>query len=273
VDVGVLRHRRVQQEPHGQGDGHGLISVTTTSACERVITRADLDAACNCQIDSLNLTTTEIDDILDSACDTLANIAQLPVGRCAKTYRPCRDYCRYFNCDCCGPQGIPLPGINPTVTAVKIDGALVSAGSYMTLRSPGGMLMLERFEPDGTPALWPHWQRVTLPDSQPDTFSISLTAGIAATDKVMVAAAAEIACDIVSHYAHERETTDGLVAASGFGISMDFRRFGDPTDQETQNLAGLNWLRRFVVAHGGGRPGAIWCPELDNGWTLYESWS
>jgi hypothetical protein len=58
------------------------------------------------------------------------------------------------------------------------------------------------------------------------------------------------------------------VSAVAYGVSVDYRRFSDPTDQETMALAGLSWIRRFVLAHGGAGYAAIDSNDLHNGWEL-----
>jgi hypothetical protein len=243
---------------------------TRRYACERVISAADLPAACKCKLDALNLTADQQLDLLDAACDTLAKLSRLPVGRCAKPYRPCRDACRYFDCACaCGPNGIPLPGILPKVTAVKINGVVVDTATYATVKSPGGAYTLERFLVDGTVDIWPHWQRVYLPDTADETFQITVEMGLY-PDEVMRAAAAEIACDMISRLANERHVAPGTVSANAYGVTVSNVGFGDTPDKEAQNLAGLHWLRRFVSSNGGGQPTAIYSPDLDRGWSLYE---
>lgn len=243
---------------------------TRQYACERVITAADLSAECRCKLEALNLTADQTLDLFDSACDTLAKLSRLPVGRCSKVYRPCRDACRYFDCHCaCGPNGIPLPGIMPRVTAAKINGTTVDPATYATIRTRGGEVTVERFLADGTPDIWPHWQRVYLPDTAADTFSITVEVGLE-PDEVMKAAAAEIACDMISRLTNDRITVPGATGATSYGTTVSNIRFGDPTDQEAQNLVGLHWFRRFVSANGGGRPSALYSPDLDSGWQLYE---
>lgn len=242
--------------------------MTLREACERVIDTADL-ARCECSYVELGLTGPQINDLLDDACNALARITHLPVGRCSTVYRPCHRGCSSFWCGCCGPSGIPLPGINPVVSGVKIDGATVATNTYTVIRTPNNW-MLERIDPTtGVQQAWPHSQYIAAPDTLAGTFSITVTSGTW-NDWVTKAAAGEIACDMLSHLNIERETNDGVVAATGYGITESYTRFGDPTDQETRNLAGLAWLRRFVSSYGGARPAAIWSPELDYGWELFE---
>ena len=69
-------------------------------ACETVIALEDLDKQTQCEIEALNVPSDQVLDLLDAASDALAEITLLPVGRCTKVYRPCRDSCRYFDCHC-----------------------------------------------------------------------------------------------------------------------------------------------------------------------------
>jgi hypothetical protein len=242
--------------------------VTLREACERIIDTDDL-ALCECSYVDLGLTGPELNTLMDDAANALARLTHLPVGRCTTTYRPCRRGCSSFYCGCCGPSGIPLPGLNPTVTSVKIDGVTVATNEYTVIRTANNW-MLERFDPvNGYPAVWPHSQNIAAPDTMAGTFAITVTSGTY-SDYLLRNAIGEIACDILSHLNAERETDEGAIAATGYGVSLSYVRFGDPTDQETRNLAGLSWVRRFVASYGGGRSSALWSPELDEGWILYD---
>jgi hypothetical protein len=245
--------------------------VTLRVACERVIEMVDL-RNCDCELDKISpeLTEEELDGILDSACDALANIASVPIGRCVTVYRPCRDYCHYWDCACgCAPSGIPLPGILPSVTQVKVNGVVVDPNTYAVIKGPGGRRSLERFMLTGAPDSWPSSQNVNLPDTMDGTFSISVQSGFAA-DQIMKNAAAEIACDILKTVAQERVPVDGVQSANVYGESVSYARFGDPTDQETMNLAGLGNVRRFMSSVGAVRYGAFTSNDLMRGWNLYE---
>lgn len=244
--------------------------MTLRYACQRVIEKEDL-ANCECSFDKISpaLTEAEIDDILDSACDALAQISSLPVGRCTTVYRPCLDRCHYFGCGCgCSPNGIPLPGVAPTVTEVKIDGAIVSNTTYTVLRTTGGVRSLERFLPSGAPDLWPSTQNVRLPDTHVGTFSVSVESGNH-PDRIMRLAAAEIGCDILRTISNERDTPEGIQSANVYSETVAYQRFGDPTDQQTMTLAGLGQVRRFVAAAGAVKYGAFTSNDLLRGWTLY----
>lgn len=245
--------------------------MTLRYACQRVIDEIDL-RNCDCSFDKISpeMDAEQIDALLDDACDDLVKITGLPVGRCVTVYRPCRDYCHYFDCPCgCAPGGIPLPGIMPTVTQVKIDGVVIPPNTYAVIKTPGGRRSLERFQSTGAPDSWPSAQMVAAPDSVAGTFSISVEAGVY-PDMQMKLAAAEIACDYLHQLAGEREPADGIQSANVYGETVAYTRFGDPTDQTTMSLAGLGQVRRFIAAAGALSLSAIASNDLMRGWTLYE---
>lgn len=244
--------------------------MTLRSACQRVISDADL-ANCDCSRDKISpaLTDSDINDILDAASDALANITGLPIGRCTTVYRPCRDYCHYWDCACgCTATGIPLPGVDPVVTGVKIDGATINPNTYAVLRT-NGTPSLERFLLTGAPDAWPSAQNPRLPDTQVGTFSITVESGYY-PDRIMRLAAAEIGCDILHSLAQERQVEDSASSATVYGETVSYTRFGDPTDQSTMTLAGLGQVRRFIASVGALMPAAIISNDLMRGWTLYQ---
>lgn len=238
-------------------------------ACAQVITDDDL-SGCDCTLDKISpaLSDAEVTLILEAACDALANITGLPIGRCETVYRPCQDYCHYFGCPCgCGPSGIPLPGILPVVKQVKISGVVVNPNTYTVIRGHG-QPSLERFTLAGLPDVWPTQQNVAVPDTFPDTFAVTVESGFY-PDTIMREAAAEIACDILSTLAHLRETADGVQTASVYGVTQSYTRFGSPTDQQTMTLAGLGQVRRFVAAAGAISYSAFVSNDLKRSWKLY----
>jgi hypothetical protein len=237
-------------------------------ACESVFLDPD-DLTCDCKVDGTELTEAQLVNLLESSSDLLAQVTGLPVGRCMTIYRPCRSYCHGLGCSCgCNLDGILLPGLDPEVVEVRIDGALVPEAEWAMMRSPSGDRYLERFFSTGYSRPWPSSQPVGLPHTATGTFSVTVEAGTDILDPVTQMAVNDIVCEILTKMDGDRETEDGAVSAVAYGVSLDYRRFGDPTDQETMALAGLSWIRRFVLAHGGANYSVIDSNDLHNGWEL-----
>lgn len=233
-------------------------------ACERVVV-APTDLTCTCSVDNSPLDSDELGDLLDAASDALMKVTGIPVGRCTTIYRPCRKWC-YAGCSCgCNIDGIRLPGLNPTVTAVWLDGVELPETEWTVISETSDDHYLVRTTPGKH---WPYWQDPALAWTEVKTFAIVVEAGTYIDEPIIKAAVGEIACDILEHLNQERETQDGAVSANVYGLAIDYRRFSDPTDQETMTLAGLSWVRRFVVANGGANYAVVYSIDLENGWKL-----
>lgn len=235
-------------------------------ACEQVVEVDEL--TCSCDIpDDADLVTA----VLEGASDILAILADAQIGRCTASYRPCRDLSCYppACCWCCNVNGIHLPGVDPVVTEVLIDGAVVAESTYTTITTPRGVKVLARYEADGTNISWPYSQKLMLPSTQPDTFEITVETGNEITIPMKMAVS-EIACEMFAGLTGEDTTLDGAIGATMFGLTINYSRFSDPTDQATMNLAGLNWVRRFINTADVSRGAQILAPEIDDGWELYQ---
>lgn len=232
-------------------------------ACEQVIVDP-ADLTCECETDATELDEADLTALLESASDLLAQVTGLPVGRCQTIYRPSR----CMDTGVCGSSGILLPGLNPEVVEVRIDGDLVSDAEWAMMRDVGGDWYLDRFGANGNSVAWPNYQRVGLAHSEPGTFSVTVEAGTYVTDPVTRLAVNDIVCEVLTKLEGARETDDGAVSVVAYGVSIDYRRFGDPTDQETMALAGLSWIRRFVLANGGANYAVVDSNDLHNGWRL-----
>lgn len=241
--------------------------MTTQFACSSVITPAEL--ACDCDLPASEATKTAI---VEAAADMLAMLSDAPVGRCVTAYRPCRDeWCDWEVCRCCGLKGIHLPGMRPEVTEVKIDGTIVSASEYKVIITPARQYVLIRYNPTtGAQVSWPRCQKVWLPVTAEGTFQITVEAGPEVTE-IMKLAVAEIACDIAKALnGQDHELPDGVVSATMNGLTIDWRRFSDPTDQNTMTFAGLPWTQRYLTTMPAKKMVQVLAPELDDGWSLFQ---
>lgn len=92
---------------------------------------------------------------------------QLPDGRWINISCGCED----GPCSCCRVCEIALEGPVASVTQVKIDGIVVPAPAY---RIDNGNMLVRT---DGGDC-WPKCQDLSLPDTQPETFSITYQKGL-----------------------------------------------------------------------------------------------
>ena len=240
--------------------------MTLQFACEQVLTEDEV--TCECVIPADN---DLVEAVLDAAADLLVLISNAPVGRCETIYRPCRDaYCGFTACRCCRLFGIHLPGFEPTVDEVLIDGVEVDPSTYTVLITPNGQYVLERFDSDGRSVSWPYCQNLLLPSSAANTFEITVSTGLPIGPLTKLAVN-EIACDMFAGLTGgDTSLPDGAVSASLNGLFVDWRRFGNPTDQATMTLAGLQWVQRYMATVSEGAHTQILAPELDDGWQLFQ---
>lgn len=97
------------------------------------------------------------------------------------------------DCGCHHLSEIRLPGYPVVgVDYVKIDGEIIDSSQY---RLDDHRWLVRLNDGDDVPASWPCCQRIDLPDSEPDTFTVSYTFG-AGPDQGGVMAAAALACQL-----------------------------------------------------------------------------
>ena len=243
--------------------------MATQYACETLISIDDVENACECDLpDDLDV----INNVLDGASDFLSLLAGVPLGRCTAAYRPCRrEWCdSSYRCGCCALKGIHLPGIDPTVTAVKIDGATVATTEYKVVITSTGVHVLERFDSEYHSVWWPTRQKILAPSTAADTFEVTVESGVE-VNMSMKLAVTEVACDVFKAIAGlDHVLPQGTVSAMMQGVRIDFRRFSDPTEQATMDLAGLGWTNRYLATMPTDIGTQILSPELDSGWELYQ---
>jgi hypothetical protein len=231
-------------------------------ACEDFTTPNDvIQFGCECDLDGVDL-----DELIGQASDFLHLATGGKVsGRCSTTVRPCSpsQACGGSGCECCSIEGIPLLGPDPTITAVKIDGAIVPASEYvlmdgLTLVRVGGS--------------WPGCKDPLLPDTEDNTFSISYTYGLQ-VPFVGRMAANELVCEMAKAYnGMGSMLPTSAVSTTIGGVSVDLRRLNDRlrTD-ETVEAIGLVWTSRFLAVYSpnGGVGATVWSPEIGDGWSLH----
>lgn len=225
--------------------------MATQLACEVFADVEDLDCDCDQEVSD-----PEKLAILEAASDLLVQLTGGAFrGRCTQKFRPCSTGCGCMLGCCCLDQ-IPLPGLNPTVTEVKIGGAVLAASSYMI--KDGRYLV--RVATGDRPSPWPRSQKLWRPDTEPDTFSVTVQSGFA-PDAIAKRATLEIACDMLT-----RNTLGGYVTQAvmdGLTVARD-RESTERLDE-----AGFNWLARFIRSYSMVHGSQAYSPDLTFGWTLH----
>lgn len=241
--------------------------MAVTLACERLVDLVDL--GCECDLpDDMDV----VEGVLDGSSDFLAALADsVSLGRCTSAYRPCRDaWCSVRWCSCCGVPGIHLPGVDPSVESVWIDGVELTVNvDYRVMVSPLGQYTLVRLN-GKRPVAWPSCKDRYSDRTEVGTFEIEIASGYA-RGQLMTMAAAEIACDTFAMLAGgDHILPVGIVSAIAYGTSMNWRRFSDPTEQKTMDLAGLTMVNRFLQSLPQVTGAEVMSPELDDGWELWQ---
>lgn len=167
-----------------------------TSTCTPWATVDDLCDPCLSNYDTIP--SDLLDHQLQVASDLLFMLSgkQFP-GLCEMTVRPCAQKSYYdawayrssgywgypsFGCGCSvGRCGCPKPsqitlGVQPIVSIkeVKVDGDVLDSSLY---RIDDFRYLVRLRDPDGSYATWPCCQDILLPDTEPDTFSVTFIYG------------------------------------------------------------------------------------------------
>ncbi len=241
-----------------------------TYACEVLAEVADLSCECDLPDDADVLT-----QVLEGASDFLSQLAGYPLGRCTNAWRPCRDdWCAFESvCACCGLPGIHLPGINPVVGEVWIDGVELDASEYQVMIAPYGKRVLVRLSSTTTNGLgrWPSCRSTWKPRTADGTFEIVVESGVAIS-QLMRFAAAEIACDAFKFIVGaETLLPAGVVSAVAYGVAMNTRLPFDPTrTNKSLDLTGFTWVPKFLNSLPTTNGTEVISPELDDGWSLWQ---
>lgn len=173
------------------------MAAPNTSTCEPWATVADVGAPCN----TYETDMAALEDALVIASDVLYNLTgrQWP-GECETTVRPCGyrrpDSCGCLHsrtCNCARPRDLTLPGPVVSVEAVKIDGVTLDPARY---RVDDHKHLVYLPESDSAERQgWPCCQRLDLPDTEDDTWSVTYVFG-GAPPPGGTSAAASLGCQL-----------------------------------------------------------------------------
>lgn len=234
-------------------------------ACAPFATPQQLLAdACACDLASIS--EADLLDILDDASDLVCILTGGRVtGRCQAILRPyVTHYCSPSSSHCgCGPDILPLHGIDPEVLDVRIDGVALSVDEYMVLTAFDGSAGLIRR--DGA---WPSCQDLTQDDTETDTFSITLEWGNH-TGFTERQAALELACELAKEsLGRTNRLPNGTTSATMGGVSVQTRDRAEAMRDGT-DLPRVSRLVSKWALHGQSQNG-VWSPEQSMGWTWVQ---
>lgn len=240
-------------------------------ACSPFITDEDFGTLIKCECDLAGL---PIDALVEQVSDVLAMLTNGTIrGRCERTIRPCAqdagcvcgaggwaDYC-----SCCRLSGgLALPGIEPVVHSIRIDGTPLTEDEFVFVN--GELVRVGKS--------WPYCQNLKLPGTEPGTFEIVYTEG----DLPLFAklAAAELTCELALEIAVAKgnQPPANWTSANLDGLTVSRDRYAaDPTQAVDQFMAlGLRWTAKFLnlYADGSDAPLDIWSVETGDQWRLFD---
>lgn len=220
---------------------------------------------------------------VEIATDLLWRLTAGRFGLCAGLIRPCGPACveegsggllapvldegRWYNVPCargcrsecsCGPlESLKLPGPVTEVIEVRLDGEVMSVGSWRLLRR-GRRAELVRT--DG--GLWPRCQELSRSDNEPGTWSVLYARG-RAVPAAGVRAVSTLACEIYKQCEGKAcRLPDRVKQVTREGVSFEMY---DPGEELEKGLTGLRevdmWIRA-VNPHRATEPSAVFTLDL-----------
>jgi hypothetical protein len=241
--------------------------MTLQFACQPFVTVEDVfDDRCACALDEgehLDL----VEDVIDMASDILTIMSGGRIaGICDSTYRPVKvgggacapaaggmsdhEYALFGQTDM-----IPIPGIQPQVIEVEIDGVVLNPSEYGLMN---GRYLFRR---EGS---WPASNDLLALDSADGVFSITIRSGLP-PDFITRQAAIELTCEIVSDVVGAATRLPrGARSANLQGVAVALSEQAEADEEETDGLARI---RRFYAWHCQDAA-TVWSPETNRGWEL-----
>lgn len=220
-------------------------------ACEAFITVDDVGCDCG------DTTPAEIEAMIDQASDILAILTGGKVsGRCTDVVRPCgTSSCgcsRLSSCGCSPIDAITLPGPNPTVTEILIDGDAFTEYAIVD----GSELV----RTDGKH--WPGSQNITTPSTEPGTFEITVGHGMV-IPQLAKDAAAEIVCSFIRTGPQDtRKPHPNTRGMSIAGVNITLEQMASEVKRRAFMMPYV--IRLITVyAPNGPSPAMVYSPELE----------
>lgn len=248
-------------------------------AFEVFATADEFNAEGSCDCDA-TWTDDDIDAALETASDVVAQLSGVR-GRRTMILRPvnpnvsCGDIEYGWPSSTPPSDGLPphftVPGTNPTIGEVKVDGVVLASGAdYVVL--DGNKLVRLKNEPGaadhGEPIWWPVAQKVWHADTAVDTFSVSVTAGVGSGNILMRNATVAVACAILRVLTIRRNAAPaGTTSFSVRGQTTQVKEAAEAIAEGHANIPAVVQLLAWVGS--AGSHSWAYSPDQHDGWTFH----
>lgn len=235
--------------------------MTTFIARAPLATLAQFQAS-NCGCDTFS--DEEIEEALDAASDAISRRCPDVRGRSTVRYRPVNmtDSWCVLESDM-NVSYLPLPGLNPELTQVKLEGDILTAGTDYVILDGNKLIRLV----DGEPSVWPSAQKVWKADTEDDTFSISVTSGYGDDNRIVRDACIAITCTILKGASIRRSALPP--GTTGYQLRGQSAQVKDAAEAAVEGHANLVEVARLMAwAADGGMGGAYSVDDL-SGWRFH----
>lgn len=225
--------------------------MTLRAACEPFATFDDWKAwPCDCS----DTPEAVVAEFLDLASDTLAYETNYTfTGRCEEIIAPCRSDCPWpplCMCGCGRSGGIEIPGHDPTISAVAIDGVPLDPGDYEFVKG------------------YPHNKLYRIGDVWPATANRGSGPTLAVTVEYghhlndwSQKACLELTCWLVKRDNLKRRNAldPRATRATVDGVAMELA---------PEEKAGMPEMQKFLRLYPPGGQIVVWSPEHAPAWTI-----
>lgn len=210
-----------------------------------------------------------VEELIDVASDILAAATGGRVrGRTVMTFRPkgcppshaLNELVGAFAPSINGRSPLPLPGPDPEVLEVVVDGVILAPSEYVIV---DGTFLLR------VGAAWPWSNDLELADTEDGTWSVTVrfgepTGGLAR--RAVMSLVQEMAAPYIGK---QSRLPNGVTSANVQGVSVTVDSAADALRDGVEDTT--VHLQRFLglYAADGRNIGGVWSPELAYGWTLH----
>ncbi len=146
------------------------------------------------------------------------------------------------------------------ITEVKVDGVVLNADEY---RLDEKRLLVRLPDADGNRRFWPDCQRMDLPDTEPDTWSVTLTYGQEPTP-LALAAVKELAYELLKPcIGAECSIPVNVRSVNRQGVSYQLVGFEGQLPEVKTGLRNVDMFLNAYNPYGITRSATVWSPDIE----------